>query len=248
MGSRRFLRNSVEDLTHVDDFTKSLQSMREVLAVPNLADRAAALLEELIISGKVKPGSRIIEETLARDLGISRTSLREAVICLEKTGLIAREGKTGRVIRAFSPKDVLESYEMWAILESEAAAMGCELADAEALAKLRQLLQDMAVASDHQTYQFANLEFHRMLTVPCPNATLREAYHECLKKIRWAWAVMIPRHARRVDTGDEHERIYDAFAARDGGRVRELVRQHHMAGRSSFLGTKAEHARPSAAH
>ncbi len=224
----------------MDEFTQALRSMREILAVPNLPERAAALLEELIISGKVKPGSRIIEETLARDLGISRTSLREAVICLEKAGLIAREGKTGRVIRTVSRNDVLEIYDMWAILESEAAASACTVAGPEALKDLRRLLGEMREASDRASYQFANLEYHRALTTPCPNVTLREAYLDCLKKIRWAWALMIPRHGARSDPGDEHERIYEAYAARDAAKVRELIRAHILRGRSTFLPSTAE--------
>ena len=231
----------------MDDFTLALRSMREVLAVPNLADRAAALLEELIISGKVKPGSRIIEETLARDLGISRTSLREAVLCLEKAGMIVREGKTGRVIRTVSPNDVLEIYDMWAILESEAAATACAVAGSDALRELRRLLSEMRNAPDRESYQFANLEYHRALTSPCPNATLREAYLDCLKKIRWAWALMIPRHDKRGDRGEEHEQIYEAYAARDAVKVRDLTRAHILKGRDTFLPSAAEQHRVAAA-
>lgn len=219
----------------MEDFSQSLREMRNALAVPNVPDRAAALLEELIISGRVKPGSRIIEESLARDLGISRTSLREALIYLEKAGLIAREGKAKRIIRTASRTDIIELYEMWSILESEAAAAACELAGPDVVAELERLLADMDRATDNTSYQYVNLEFHRTLALPCPNSMLRQAYIDCVKKIRWAWALTIPQHSGRADSGDDHQRIFEAYVARDSDKVRKLVRAHLLRGRARFL-------------
>ena len=76
-------------------------------------------------------------------MGISRTSLREALIYLENTGLITREGKAKRVVRTISRKDVQDLYELWALLESEAAAAACLVTDPETLIELQRLLEQM---------------------------------------------------------------------------------------------------------
>jgi DNA-binding GntR family transcriptional regulator len=215
----------------VNDLLISARKSRKELAVPSLAARLSGVLEDLILSGRAKPGSRIIEEDLAREFGISRSSLREAIVGLEQAGYITRDGrKTGRVIRPLSSEDARERYQLYAILESEAAAAACVHATAADIDRLEALLDRMRATSKEKDYQLLNLEFHTQLARPCPNRALLEAYGNALKQVRWAWALGVITLGESSDSRNEHARVVEAYRTRDAARVLSMHRAHIEAG------------------
>jgi DNA-binding GntR family transcriptional regulator len=219
------------------DLLEAAEEIRPSLRIPSLAERVAGHIEQLILAGRIRPGSRIVEEALARDLAISRTSLREALIGLENAGLIARNGRTGRVIGTLTQDDVGELYQLWTILETEAAAIACQAASAPDHERITGLMAAMEQAEDCAAYHRLNLEFHMALVKPCPNRRLVEAYVACLKQVRWAWALAIAGAAAPVISRREHRAIAKAFFARDADRVRQLVRAHLTAGPERIANT-----------
>ena len=212
------------------DIGDAASTIRTALRVPSLGERVTAHIEQLILEGRVRPGSRIIEESLARELGISRASLREALIALENAGLIVRETRNARAIRTLTPEDIVELYEMWTILEAEAAAMACRTATAVERSRIAEIMEEMEAATDRPTYHRLNLEFHRCLVAPCPNRRLIEAYDACLKQVRWAWALSIAAAGEPEISRVEHRAIAEAYFAGDAKRTHRLVRAHLSAG------------------
>jgi DNA-binding GntR family transcriptional regulator len=212
------------------EISEALGGIRPTLRVPSLSERVAGHIERLILEGRVRPGSRIVEEVLARELGISRASLREALINLENAGLIAREGRNTRVIRTLTSSDIVELYEMWTILEAEATAMACQTATAVEQTRIAEIMAAMEAAQDRASYHHLNLEFHRSLVAPCRNRRLVEAYDSCLKQVRWAWALAIAQAGDPESSRREHRAIAEAYFARDAERTQRLVRGHLSAG------------------
>jgi DNA-binding GntR family transcriptional regulator len=210
------------------------------LQVPSLSERVASCIESLIVEGRIRPGSPIIEETVARELGISRSSLREALIALENMGLIVREGRSRRRIRHLDDRDVAELYEMWAITESEAAAMACQVAQVADFRAMQDLLDEMdgaASRANRQTYHRHNLAFHQVMVRSCPNRRLLDVYVTCLRQIRWAWALMISGAGDPETSQREHRQIAQAYFDREADRVRALVRQHLSTGPTRSCGS-----------
>ncbi len=85
--------------------------------------RVRDLLEEAILEGELKPGERLRAEALAQRFGTSRTPIREALLQLEGQGLVEVEPNRGAVVRAFDRDDLLDLYEVRALLEPAAAAL-----------------------------------------------------------------------------------------------------------------------------
>lgn len=205
--------------------------IRESLHQPTLAARVELHIEGMILDGRVSPGSRVIEEELARGLGISRASLREAMLGLEQAGLVTRTGKSGRSIRRLTDRDVQELYQLWTILEPEAAALACLRATDTDHALIRNVMSEMIqAASDRKAYHRLNLAFHRALVQPCGNATLLQSYHACIKQVSWAWALAISKAGDPEVSIGEHEDIAAAYFARNPDETRRLVREHLMEG------------------
>jgi len=222
----------------MNDVLAALGTIRPELKVPSRSARVATHIEQLILDGTLPPGSRLVEETISRHLGISRSSLREAVIGLEKSGLVRRDGNT-RVIRQLLDRDVAELHAMWTILEAEAAAMACAHASAKTIASLRRTLELMDNVDDQAAFHRLNLEFHKTLVVPCPNAHLVAAYVSCLNQIRLAGALAFGRPSDMLTSRSEHHRIAEAYFARDAHCTLDLIRAHLAAGARSVATTSA---------
>lgn len=219
----------------MNDVLVAFGSLRAELNIPTLSARLAQHIEQLILRGTLRPGARLIEETIARHLGISRASLREAMIGLEAAGLIAREGNA-RVIRRLVDHDLIELYEMWTILECETAAMACLQASAGDRATLIKLMSEMEATKDLDLFRELNLDFHQALVAPCPNSRLLEAYTGCLKQIRWAGVISLGVSSADTETScREHREIAKSYFDKDQQRVRDLVRAHLSAGAGRFL-------------
>ena len=86
-----------------------------------ISDKAYGAILERIISGELAPGSFLVEQDLANDLGVSRTPIKSALRRLEAEGLIQAEGRKRAIVREFTMEETTEVLEIRAMLESYAA-------------------------------------------------------------------------------------------------------------------------------
>src|SRR6476661_9145774 len=115
------------------------------------APRVRDLLEEAILEGDLKPGERLRAEALAQRFGTSRTPIREALLQLEGQGLVEVEPNRGAVVRTFDRDDLMDLYEVRALIEPHAAARAAtRISDAD-IERLRALCddEDQIVANEH---------------------------------------------------------------------------------------------------
>ena len=89
--------------------------------VQNASAAATELIRQAILDGRLEPGSRLKEEELARELGISRTPVREALLMLQAEGLIDATPNRGAVVRSHDADDLVDLYQLRALLEGYAA-------------------------------------------------------------------------------------------------------------------------------
>src|SRR4051794_41593164 len=89
--------------------------------VRNASVAATELIREAIVDGRLEPGRRLKEEELARELGISRTPVREALLMLQAEGIVDAIPNRGAVVRVHTPEDLDDLYQLRALLEGYAA-------------------------------------------------------------------------------------------------------------------------------
>jgi DNA-binding GntR family transcriptional regulator len=217
----------------------SIAAVKDTLRMPSLAIRTEQLIEELILDGKLKPGMRLVEEEFSEALGVSRTSLREAMINLEQAGILERDRRGGRYIREMTATEIRDLYEGWSIIESEAASLACMVAGPQDHKRLQDLVGDMDRAEDIAGYHRLNLEFHWALVMPCQNRWLKGIYEGCLKQIRFAWAMTVARAGDPESSQIEHRLILEAYKARDQERTRTVICQHLSAGAQRIVSDEA---------
>jgi DNA-binding GntR family transcriptional regulator len=131
-----------------------------------LSDQVASFLRSRIYSGEYQPGQRLLELDLCRELGISRTPLREAFLNLQREGLIDVRPRRGATVATFTLNDLHENTELRAILEGLAARRVAEAPDSAAIRRMLHAVAEMRHAAelgDGVAAAVAHIEFHRSI-------------------------------------------------------------------------------------
>ncbi|MGB5557289.1 MAG: GntR family transcriptional regulator [Paracoccaceae bacterium] len=183
------------------------------------------LLEE-ISRGDLLPGTRLRETELAERLGISRTPVREAIRQLETDGLVAHIPRQGATIRVLDYTEVIELYEMRAVLEGTAARLAARAASDLELDELAALNNELAAAPDARTAYELNRQFHMTLLDAAKNRYLIRSVNALQKTLLIIGPSTLTEADRASQAVKEHADLLDALKERDGTRAEALMRAH----------------------
>lgn len=203
-----------------------------------LAAGIAEQLKALIYSGEVQPGERLNEAALALQMGTSRGPIREAIRVLTGSGLVTAVRNRGVFVRQISVAEMLEIYELRALLFGHAARQAASRIGPLQRAEFEQLLalMDHAGKSGRGTpYYTANLRFHALVLELGGNRRAQQAYDDYVKELhlyrrRYFDA---PGHMQRSNA--EHRAIFEAMADGKAARAGTLAQNHVLQGRQRLL-------------
>jgi DNA-binding GntR family transcriptional regulator len=190
---------------------------------------AYAALRQSILSGDVAPGQRLVEEELAGTIGVTRQSLRAALLDLTAEGLVERIPNRGARVRVVSTGEAVAITECRMALEALCAAKAAEIVTDDEAAGLRQLagdLQDAVAGSDPLRYSELNRELHRRVVAISGQqvaAGLLERLHGQLVRHQFQLAL---RPGRPEVSLSEHLAILRAVAGRQPDDAAQAVRVH----------------------
>ena len=196
-------------------------------------------LREAILTGTLPPGSRLRAEPLAERLRTSRTPVREALILLAREGLVDIEPRRGAVVRPFDAADLLDLYDVRALIEPYAARRAATRIEAPALGRLRELsdLADARGAADDAAVddQMAfNEEFHRIIVAAAKSPRLEAAMRAVAGIPRAFRAAFWHDDAQREQSLFCHRQIVRALEGRQP-RLAEAAMRMHITGAVEFL-------------
>ncbi|WP_037906252.1 GntR family transcriptional regulator [Actinacidiphila yeochonensis] len=196
------------------------------LVVHSLRDQIREHILEGIVSGRWKPGERIVERRIAVELRVSQTPVREALRELEALRLIDSAPNKGVRVRELKPADLKESYPVRAGLEQVAAelAAGRLAEDLSALEREVAALRAADAALDSEAQVRHTVAFHHELVRAAGNAVLLHTW-ESLGTEVWTtlsirWLSPAPR-----EYAQEHQDLVDAFRRRDP-EITGLIKEH----------------------
>ena len=208
--------------------------LKPIAANFSLKDHTVEVLRAAILDMNVYEDDadlRLDERSLAEQLGISRTPIREALTRLEHDGLIEIVPRKGVFLLRKSLDEVLEMIVAWAALETMAARMACENASDQEIASLRTLAARYSVAgaeADIAEYSDANIKFHQRIF---------EISHYPLLKTMADGLFLHMHGVRRRAMGEgnraarsvvDHLAIIEAIESRNADLAAELVREHTL--------------------
>lgn len=186
-------------------------------------------LRDMIIEGHLPPGARLNEGQIGLQLGVSRTPLREAIKYLASEGLVELVPSRGAVVKTFGAKEVRDMLEVVRMLEQQAGALACRLADDQGIARIRALHDEMLAhyaRRDRLAYYKFNQAIHTGIVALADNIALSEVHARLqtrLKRVRFIGHEGAEKWASAVA---EHEEMIAALESRDPGQLAEILGRH----------------------
>lgn len=198
------------------------------------------------MNGAFMPGTPLRELMLAKNLGVSQATIREALQRLEYAGLVTRKPNQGTTVTRLSPKDVRERVAVRVVLESMAAQAAAERMTEADLDELERRLQVLGAAVESNNYYEAaqaDLEFHRHVWHCAGNDTLCRLL-ELLTVPLFAFAAMLRSHGLQKLTAvvAEHSPLIAALRSKDPALIRDAFYKGATSSYESFLGDSGEAA------
>ena len=176
--------------------------------------------------GALPPGARLREVELAERLGISRTPVREAIRRLEADGLVEHLPRQGASLRRLSYAEVMELYEMRAVLESTAARLAARAASALELHELAEINDAMRANPEPAEIARLNRLFHASLINAAKNRFLGRAIATMGRTLLILGQSTLTDPERRASAVQEHDALLKALTARDERGAEAAMRAH----------------------
>jgi DNA-binding GntR family transcriptional regulator len=186
-------------------------------------------LEDEIITGKLAPGTRLDEVSLAKKFGFSRTPIREALFQLEAIGLVDIRPRRGAIVSAPDLQRLIEMFETMAEFEASCARLASRRVtsdDEEALLTAHRACIAAAAAGDHETYYDENAAFHAAIYRASHNSFLAEQSRTLHRRLTSFRRAQLHARNRIAQSLQEHESIVQAILAGDGDLAAQRIRDH----------------------
>jgi DNA-binding GntR family transcriptional regulator len=202
------------------------------------ATRVAGVLRDRIAGGAMVPGSRIIELEVARELGVSRSPIREALQKLAEEGLVTILPYRGAIVAPLLRERLVELMEFRLALERFALERLIERANENTVPALRAHVAAMRRAlreGDRRGAVDEDLAMHRAIVAMAGNALLERTYESLLAQIRLYIDATSARYERAEDLAEEHEALLASIERREFLMSRKLLDAHIMHGFDELL-------------
>ncbi|MGH2535396.1 MAG: GntR family transcriptional regulator [Thermomicrobiales bacterium] len=199
---------------------------------PNLANALYDLMWKRLVNLEFPPGARLSDDALARELGVSRTPMREALYRLSQVGLVRVNARRGFFVATLSRRDVDELYDLRTALEVFAITRAAPLLTNEDLAihRERQRVARRRVHSlspaDVEDFVTSDLLLHDMLVRCTGNERLQQALADVKGQLSIAHLRLAQTPEHNLCAIEEHEHILDAIAARDPDAAAAAMEAH----------------------
>jgi DNA-binding GntR family transcriptional regulator len=202
----------------------------------SLHDRVVTELRQAILSGRLKPGERLIEGRLADELGVSRNPVREAIRALASEGLIEVTARRGAAVATMTEQEARETIEVRALLEGQNARLAARRQDGQIIKRIEAVLNKgtAAVASKRFDQLFdLNQRFHSELAAAGQNTVLGDLLQRLRERTAVLFAPMDP--GRQARSWEEHAAILRAIIQGDERTAATLAGEHVMRAGMDFL-------------
>ena len=192
-------------------------------------------LRRLVITGELPPGTRLVEDRLAAQLGVSRNPVREALQTLASEGFVVLTPRRGAMVAQVSAAQAEELFDVRMALESLAARTAAKRAGPADVARLQDVLDRAAEATrlgELDLLAALNTEFHHEIVTSGGNDYLGLLVAPMARRIQWVFRASAPRRA--MASWNEHEAVLRAIAAGDEESAAVLASAHVAAARTTF--------------
>jgi DNA-binding GntR family transcriptional regulator len=186
-------------------------------------------LREAIISGHFRAGARLVETDLCKQLGVSRTSVREAIRVLSSEKLLILVPNKGPSVADISWEEATQIYHVRKMLEGEAAALAAKNPTEDDIADMKRALESFELAvkdNDAPGRVNATSDFYEAIIRRCGNQVIGDLIHGLLARVNLLRTRTMSIPGRAKHSASELRKIYEAIAAHDARGARAAAVEH----------------------
>lgn len=200
-------------------------------------DRTLSELRSAILTGALPPGTRLLQVDLAARMGVSRMPIRQALLALEREGLVRTDRWHGTIVTPLDADFIRDMYAFRAIVEQHVAETLAQRTDFDSAPIWKVIAAGRrAIASgDINAAIEQDLRFHTLLYDSVDNQVLSSVMHSQWSHIRRVMAVTLTVPTMRARVWDEHASILDAIDAHDPARAAGEAEAHLQAAGATMV-------------
>jgi DNA-binding GntR family transcriptional regulator len=201
-------------------------------------EAVADALREAILEGAIEPGTWLREDSIARELGVSRTPVREALRRVADEGLVTKTAHSGSIVASLSFDDILALYVVRAELEGLAARLAAQRPPRGLVEDLQRVHEKMisSVASGAlDSLPDLNLEFHRKIRLAAGNSYLERFLLQVEHAVRRLRESTLSTLSRAEEVSHEHGAIIEAIARQEPEAAAKAARVHMLHARDARI-------------
>jgi DNA-binding GntR family transcriptional regulator len=194
----------------------------------SLASLAVDQIRELIVTDRLKLGQQLSEASLAEQLGISRTPVRDALLRLQAERLVEIQPQQGSYVFRYDAKQLHSILELRELLEVGALriALKADRGRTRAVLEAEVAAGAVAVRAGVEAYQNADTAFHSAIMAASQNPELIDAYSRIIGRVRAIRFRAIRKNARFETSQKDHLAILDAIKAADDDAAASILARH----------------------
>lgn len=194
------------------------------LSAETLPSKIYHILRDAIIKGQLQPGERLVQDDLAKSLGVSRMPIREAIKQLAAEGYVTLEPHKGAIVKQFTIHELEEIYFLRAKFEPLAATESLQFMTPQLIEQLHQLNEQMKTTDDTDEYIQLNIQFHHLLIKDCPWEKLNSIIKNLWNGFPQQTPHLLPK---QISTSiAEHDLILQALKNNNIENACQLLEQH----------------------
>ena len=190
-----------------------------------LRSQISMIIQKRISEGVYKPGERIVETRLCKELSVSQAPVREAVLELAMMGILEERPFSGTFVRNVSPDEVSDIYNVRAFIEEYAAQRACEYGTEESFKEIEETVKKMEACENREDFAEIDRAFHESVL----RASGSEALLRCWKSLhvtQWTYQSILNTSKTPKQLADEHRTILQFIVAGQRHTAGALMHLH----------------------
>lgn len=201
----------------------------KIVAAPSLRKQVVDTLRTAIATGELASGERLVERVLCERIGVSRTSLREALRELENEGLVTNQSNKGMIISELDKMEAKAIFDVRASLESLVCRLFCENATEAQIDTLRRVFDDLVDAYESgrsENVIAAKSDYYDVLMAGACNEIAEKMLRSIHIRVSQLRTMSLSEPARRKASLSELKRLFASLVARDAAEAEAQSKAH----------------------
>ncbi len=204
----------------------------------NLTMAAYDSIKQMMLDYDIVPGQRLVFVDLAKQLGVSRTPVNNALCLLAKEGYLDFVPHQGYSVHKLDREEAEALYEIREVLELgtiSKAIRKMTKKDLSAFSKRKKEYEKAITGHVHRKLFILDMEFHGCMIDILGNPYLSERYRELCRKIFLRFRVEDLKAERVQEIAKEHEKLFEAVSVKDVERAKELIKAHNTRAKANLF-------------